>query len=228
MTTTSGTRRPGAVRERLRPGRLLPLGEARDGAWLAERAAREELLRGLSAVRGVVPGKLRVGLAEVGPETPFSVPPGGLPPGPLRITGEFAMEAGLAVDRPLPVVAEEVRGSLFATAERDLGLVIVTVDLRMTGFVEGSPDSKALTPPPGGTGPVVDDPVARAVLEVEGVAGLASVLGFPVRRTTGTLRLELAVARGHRALDVARAARTRAAATAPEVEEITVLVSEIR
>ncbi|MEU6983396.1 hypothetical protein ABZ946_08215 [Streptomyces sp. NPDC046324] len=228
MTTTSGAGRSGSVRERLKPGRLLPLGEAKDGAWLTERAAREVLLRGLTAVRGVVPGKLRVGLAEVGPEAPFAVPPGGLPPGPLRITGEFAMEAGPAADRPLPVVAEEVRTALFATAERDLGLAIAAVDLRVTGFAEGSPDSGVATPPPGRTTQVVDDPVARAVLKVEGVAGLTSVLGFPVRRTTSTLRLELAVARGHRALNVARAARTLAAATDPEAAEITILVSEIR
>ncbi|MFE3130072.1 hypothetical protein ACFXHD_42435, partial [Streptomyces hydrogenans] len=89
MTTGDGW--TAAVRARLAPGRLLPLG-AVAGAWLAERAAREVLGRAASGVRGVVPGALRIGAAaeaEV-PDPPFPVPPGGLAPGPLRIDAEFA------------------------------------------------------------------------------------------------------------------------------------------
>ncbi|MGW2205792.1 hypothetical protein [Streptomyces sp. NPDC001774] len=229
MTTTSGAGRSATMRERLGPGRLLPLGEAEDGAWLTESAARAVLLRSLTPVRGVVPGRLRVGLAEVGPEAPFPVPPGGLPPGPLRITADFAVGAGRLVDRSLPALAEEVRRALFAEAERALGLVITAVDLRVTGLVEAVPDSPGTTPPPGRTAPLdEEDPVARAMLGVEGVAGLTSVLGAPVHRTAGALRVELAVADGHRALDVARTARTRATVTAPEGTAVTVLISEVR
>ncbi|MFG2645425.1 hypothetical protein ACGFYP_31155 [Streptomyces sp. NPDC048370] len=234
MTTTSGAGWVGTVRERLGPGRLLPLGAAADGAWLTERAARTVLLRAAGAVRGVVPGALRVGLAKAGADTPFPVPPGGLPPGTLRITGEFAVESARVKDRPLPALAEEVRGALFASAERDLGLVVVAVDLRVTGLAEAAPDSSPATPPVGRTatpapeGPTSEDPAALALLGVPGVAGLTSVLGAPVHRTPGTLRVELAVAGGHRALDVARAARTRAAGTAPGATAVTVLVAEIR
>ncbi|MDT9691674.1 hypothetical protein Q5762_25685 [Streptomyces sp. P9(2023)] len=238
MTTTPGVgwapAAASAVRERLGPGRLLPLGEAADGAWLAERAARAVLLRAAGAVRGVVPGALRVGLATAGRKAPWPVPPGGLPPGTLRITGEFAAEAARVADRPLPELAEAVRGALFASAERELGLAVVAVDLRVTGLAEAAPDSPATTPPPGRTAarvtarPTTDDPVARAVLGVPGVAGLTSVLGRPVHRTPGALRVELAVFPGHRALDVARAARTRAAEAAPAATAVTVLVAEIR
>ncbi|MFC8275406.1 hypothetical protein ACFUJR_23290 [Streptomyces sp. NPDC057271] len=229
MMTTSGAGWSGAVRDRLGPGRLLPLGEATDGAWLTESAARAVLLRSLAPVRGVVPGKLRVGLAEVGPQAPFPVPPGGLPPGSLRITADFAVEAGRMADAPLPVLAEEAREALFAAAERALGLVVTAVDLRVTGLVEVAPDSPGTAPPPGRTAPLdEEDGVAQAVLGVAGVAGLTSLLGAPVHRTAGALRVELAVTDGHRALDVARTARTRATVTAPEGTAVTVLVSEVR
>ncbi|MGW2019654.1 hypothetical protein [Streptomyces sp. NPDC001927] len=233
MTTTPGAGWVGTVRERLGPGRLLPLGDAADGAWLTERAARTVLLRAAGAVLGVVPGALRVGLAEAGADTPFPVPPGGLPPGTLRITGEFAAETARAAERPLPELAKDVRGVLFASAERELGLRVAMVDLRVTGVAEAAPDSPAATPPLGRTAArttenlATEDPVALAVLGVPGVAGLTSVLGAPVHRSPGTLRVELAVAAGHRALDVARAARARAAETAPGAA-VTVLVAEIR
>lgn len=218
----------GAVRERLGPRRLLPLGEAADGVWLAEGAARRVLLRAVATVRGVVPGTLRVGLAEEGPDAPFPVPPGGLPPGRLRIAAEFATEVAQAADRPLLGVAEEVRGALFASADRELGLVVVTVDLRVTGLAERAADSSAATPPVGRFAGVSEDPAAHALLGIPGIAGLTSALGSPVHRTPGALRMELAVAAGHRALDVARAARARAAETAPEGTAVTVLVSEIQ
>ncbi|MFD3946053.1 hypothetical protein [Streptomyces sp. NPDC058579] len=231
MTTTPGAGWAGTVRERLGPGRLLPLGDAADGAWLAERAARTVLLRAAGAVLGVVPGALRVGLAEAGAEAPFPVPPGGLPPGTLRITGEFAAEADRVAERPLPELAKDVRGVLFVSAERELGLVVAAVDLRVTGLAEAAPDSPAATPPLGrtaGGNSTPEDPVAVAVLGVPGVAGLTSVLGAPLHRSPGALRVELAVAAGHRALDVARAARARAAETAPGAAAVTVLVAEIR
>ncbi|WP_329122098.1 hypothetical protein [Streptomyces sp. NBC_01353] len=231
MTTTAGTGWAVAVRERLGPGRLLPLGEATDGAWLTEQAARAVLLRAAATVRGVVPGALRVGLVEAGEEEPFPVPPGGLPPGTLGISAEFAAEYGAEGSRPLPALAAEVREALFTSAEAELGLAVVEVDLRVTDLAEGSweaPDSPAATHPPGRTPPAPEDPTALAVLAVEGVAGLTDTLGSPLhRRAPGLLRVELAVSAGHRALDVARAARTAATAAAPEATAVTVLVSAV-
>ncbi|GGT66366.1 hypothetical protein GCM10010272_06200 [Streptomyces lateritius] len=237
METTSGAGLMTAVRERLGLGRLLPLGEPADGAWLAERAARTVLLRAATAVRGVTPGPLRVGLVKAGTEAPLPVPPGGLPPGPLRIAAEFAATS----ERPLPVLAEEVREALFAAAAAELGLAVVEVDLRVTGLVEGpreagpaeggagSPDSPAPAPPPGRTSPAApEDPAALAALAVEGVAALTDALGTPVHRGEGVLRVEVAVSVGHRALDVARAVRTAVTTTAPQATAVTVLVSEIR
>ncbi|MFD9034883.1 hypothetical protein ACFVZW_27655 [Streptomyces sp. NPDC059567] len=227
MTTTAGTGWAAAVRERLGPGRLLPLGEAADGAWLTEQAARAVLLRAAATVRGVVPGALRVGLVEAGGDEPFPVPPGGLPPGTLGISAEFAAEYGTERSRPLPALATEVREALFASAQGALGLAVVEVDLRVTDLAEGAQDSPAAAHPPGRTSPVQEDPTARAVLAVEGVAALTDTLGSPLHRSPGLLRVELAVSTGHRALDVARAARTAATAAAPEATTVTVLVSAV-
>jgi hypothetical protein len=49
-----------AVREQVALGRLLPLGDAADGAWLAERAAAGVLRRAAAAVRGARVTALRV------------------------------------------------------------------------------------------------------------------------------------------------------------------------
>ncbi|MDV9193629.1 hypothetical protein R6L23_36395, partial [Streptomyces sp. SR27] len=62
MTTAEGW--TAAVRDRLAPGRLLPLGTAADGAWITERTVREVLGAAGAAVRGVVPSVLRIGPAD--------------------------------------------------------------------------------------------------------------------------------------------------------------------
>ncbi|MFJ3611589.1 hypothetical protein [Streptomyces hydrogenans] len=223
MTTGDGW--TAAVRARLAPGRLLPLG-AVAGAWLAERAAREVLGRAASGVRGVVPGALRIGAAaeaEV-PDPPFPVPPGGLAPGPLRIDAEFA---AVAAGRPLPETAEELRAALLAAAA-ELGLAVVEADLRVTDLLEEAPAPEPAAPPPGRAAPATDDPVAEAVLLVPGVAAVTDVLGPPVHRAGGAVRVEFAVAAEHPPAEVARAAHAAAAAAAPEGAAVTVLVTEVR
>ncbi|GHG18659.1 hypothetical protein ACFFSH_24900 [Streptomyces filamentosus] len=230
MTTGDGW--TAAVRDRLAPGRLLPLGTAAEGTWLAERAAREVLLRAASAVRGAVPGALRIGAADGGPaggafaappDGSFPVPPGGLPPGPLRIDAEFAAVAG----RPLPETAEEVRAVLLAAAE-GLGLAVTEADLRVTDLLDRAPEEEPAPPAPGRTSPATDDPVALAVLRVPGVAGVTDALGPPVHRGPDAVRVECAVTAGRPPAEVARAARTAAAAAAPSGAAVTVLVTELR
>ncbi|MGA5215690.1 hypothetical protein ACPCAE_06355 [Streptomyces cinereoruber] len=226
MTTAEGW--TAAVRDRLAPGRLLPLGTAEDGAWITERAVRQVLDGTAAAVRGVVPGRLRVGSdpdGEPGPELlPMPVPPGGLPPGPLRITAEFGAVAG----RPLPEVSEELRAALLGAAADGIGLPVTSVDLRVTELLDAAPEEGPDAPPPGRPSPATDDPVALAVLRVEGVAGVTDALGPPVRRSGEALRVELAVTAGRRPLDVARAARSAATAAAGGATAVTVLVSELR
>lgn len=129
-------------------GRFLPLGEARDGAWIAERAV-EAVLRG-AAVRGV-PG-VRLGRLRIGPAGPEEAdepvvppPPSALPPGPLRLTAEFAATAA----QPLPVTASLLRTALAQAAAERIGLTVTEVDLRATELLEaGTEDAE----PPGAPG----------------------------------------------------------------------------
>ncbi|MFF3760918.1 hypothetical protein [Streptomyces sp. NPDC002185] len=243
MTTAEGW--TAAVRDRLAPGRLLPLGTAGDGAWITERAARGVLAPAAAAVRGAVPGTLRIGPdpaeagdgpggaaddpAEAGDGPadagPFPVPAGGLGPGPLRITADFGAVAG----RPLPELSEELRAALLGAARDGVGLRVTAVDLRVTELLDAEPpEAEPAPPPPGRPAPATDDPVALAVLRVAGVAGVTDIWGPPVHRSPGQVRVELAVTAGHRPLDVARAARSAATAAAEGATAVTVLVSELR
>ncbi|WP_426363233.1 hypothetical protein [Streptomyces sp. E-08] len=229
MTTAEGW--TAAVRDRLAPGRLLPLGEAGDGAWITERAARGVLGPAAAAVRGVVPGALRIGPDPLAgddgavPAGPLPVPPGGLGPGPLRITADFGAVAG----RPLPDLAEELRAALLGAARDGVGLRVTAADLRVTELLDAEPpETGPAAPPPGRPAPATDDPVALAVLRVEGVAGVTDTWGPPVHRGPDQVRVELAVTAGRRPLDVARAARSAATAAAGGATAVTVLVSELR
>ncbi|HEY9367767.1 MAG TPA: hypothetical protein VIU94_04830, partial [Streptomyces sp.] len=146
--------------------------------------------------------------------------PGGLPPGRLRIRAEFAA----AAQRPLPELAEEVRTALFAASEQRLGLRIAEVDLRVTSLLDEPPDSPAPTAPPGrprSGASVPDDPLAAAAASVEGVSAVTSVHGA---------RIELATARPHRPLDVARAVRAALAGAGPgeaTAGDVTIVVTAI-
>ncbi|MFJ9579802.1 hypothetical protein ACIRQF_25880 [Streptomyces sp. NPDC101191] len=204
--------------------RLLPLGEAADGAWIAEWAVRDLLLSVAAGVRGVVPGRPRFRLARAA-GTPLPVPPGGLPPGALEVSLDFAAVPG----RPLPVLAERLRAALLEGAEGALGLPLEAVNLRVTELLDAAPDPAPPVPPPGRTTPPVpDSPAALAALAVPGVAALTDVYGAPLQRDGGRLRVELAVTGGRRPLDVVRTVRTALTAAAPEATAVTVLVSELR
>ncbi|WP_159326467.1 nucleopolyhedrovirus P10 family protein [Streptomyces tendae] len=149
MTTADRWTR--AVREQLGLGRLLPLGGPEDGAWIAERAAREVLLAAARDVAGVRPGDLRIGPADPdgAREPAVPPPPGALPPGPLRVTAGFAavMEPTAAAVEPLPATAARLRAVLTQAATGRLGLVVADVDLRVTGLLDGTaapePDTRS-------------------------------------------------------------------------------------
>ncbi|WP_109032037.1 nucleopolyhedrovirus P10 family protein [Streptomyces rubrogriseus] len=206
MTTADRWTR--AVREQLGLGRLLPLGGPGDGAWIAERAAREVLLAAARGVAGVRPGDLRVGLADPDDvrEPAVPLPPGALPPGPLRVTADFAAVVGqtAAAAEPLPATAARLRAALAEAAAARLGLVAVDVDLRVTGLLDETPEAGPEAGPEPGPVDTADAAgmadtetdgdggseasgdegrVARAALAVPGVVRLTGVLGRPVHLT---------------------------------------------
>ncbi|MFD1667252.1 nucleopolyhedrovirus P10 family protein [Streptomyces calvus] len=141
------------VRQQLGLGRILPLGEARDGAWIAERAVAEVLRHGVARdAPGVRLGGLRIGPVDsvVADEPVVPPPPSALPPGPLRVTAEFAATAQL----PLPVTASGLRAVLADVAARRIGLVVAEVDLRVTELLDVGPPVPSEPLVPSGSPPV--------------------------------------------------------------------------
>ncbi|MFD4260673.1 nucleopolyhedrovirus P10 family protein [Streptomyces sp. NPDC058534] len=257
MTTADRWTR--TMRERLGLGRLLPLGGSQDGAWIAERAAREVLLAAARDVAGVRPGGLRIGLADPRDTREPAVPPplGALPPGALRVTADFTATVGgaAATAEPLPATAARLRAALTEAAADGLGLAVTDVDLRATGLrdADAAPEGEPRgSQPEAGTEPgpadadddaAADDGVgdegrvAGAALGVPGVVRLTGVLGRPVRVTEpptreGTLprrhvRLELAVAADHRAVEVARRVRAAVSEALPDRPSVAVVVTAV-
>ncbi|MFF7312503.1 nucleopolyhedrovirus P10 family protein [Streptomyces sp. NPDC008137] len=235
----TGDRWTQAVRHQLGLGRLLPLGDARDGAWIAEQAAEAVLRRAAQDAPGVRLDALRVALADPGDtrEPTVPAPPSAQPPGPLRVTAEFAATAS----RPLPTTASLLRATLATAATQGLGLTVSEVDLLVTGLLDEEPEpASALRPtePPRAARPADGDEarVATAALEVPGVLHLTAALGHPVHieELPGEaalphrhVRLELAVGADHQAREVARSVRTAVRRTLPDHPTVAVVVSGI-
>ncbi|GAB7107488.1 hypothetical protein JCM4814A_58020 [Streptomyces phaeofaciens JCM 4814] len=231
-----------AVRHQLELGRLLPLGGPRDGAWIAETAARAVLREAVREVPGVRPGGLRLAPAdpENADESVESVvprPPSGLPPGPLRLTADFAAVA----TEPLPAVAARVREALARAAAGRLGLVVAEVDLRITALLDETPEPEPAPPPdipPAGRERSGDEErAARAARSVPGVTALTGVLGRAVQLAEPAgdatalprrhARVEIAVARDLRALDVTREVRTAVGNALPDHPTVAVVVTAV-
>ena len=224
------------VRHQVGLGRLLPLGGSRDGAWISEEAAEAALRRTAAKMPGVRLDVLRIALADPedvqDPVVP--PPPSALPPGPLRVTVEFAATAAA----PLPATAALVRATLSAAARERIGLEVAEVDLRVTALLDEEPDPVPVRqpdPPRAGEAGADDEGrAAEAALSVPGVAHLTTGLGRAVQleeRTTDNAlphrhaRVELAVAPAHRPSDVAQAVRTAVQNTLPDRPTVTVLVT---
>ncbi|MFF9062794.1 nucleopolyhedrovirus P10 family protein [Streptomyces sp. NPDC101213] len=241
MTSDGWTR---VVREQLAMGRLLPLGGPRDGAWIAEDAAGAVLRRAARELPGVRLGALRIAVADPGAtyEPVVPAPPSALPPGPLRVTAEFAA----AASAPLPTTASRLRTALAVAAAERLGLVVAEVDLRVTALLDGEEERPA---PGSGSGPESGRPprpataaregdearVAEAALSVPGVSALTDALGRAVRLeerrdVTAALprrhaRVEIAVRADHRALEVARGVRAAVSEALADQPTVAVLVT---
>ncbi|NNN36483.1 nucleopolyhedrovirus P10 family protein [Streptomyces sp. S3(2020)] len=224
----------GRVRHQLGLGRLLPLGGAHDGAWIAEQAAEAVLRRAVRELSGVRLDGLRIALAD--PEDVHDPavppPPSALPPGPLRVTAEFAATA----DEPLPATAALLRAALATAATERLGLTVTEVDLRVTSLLDEEPEAAPLRQPEPASAGAGDDPVAGAALSVPGVIGLTAALGRAVQveeRQGGTalprrhVRVEVAVDAERRAVEVARAVRREVGKALPGRPTVAVLVTVV-
>jgi hypothetical protein len=226
MTTTHSTNEwTAAVRERPHLGCALPLGEAQDATWLFEQAATTELRRAGRTVAGAAPGRLRIDLVDwdsAGVLT-LPAPPSALPPGPLRIDGEFAALPG----KPLPALAEQLRQALFTCAVDRLGLHVTEVDLRVTELLESADASPATATPVEVLAVSPEGEAALTAAAVPGVAHLTRTLGSPATESGGHVWIELATAEGHHPLHVAQAIRTALTATLPDSTAITVVITAV-
>ncbi|MCX5335147.1 nucleopolyhedrovirus P10 family protein [Streptomyces sp. NBC_00140] len=222
------------VRHQLGLGRLLPLGGAHDGAWIAEEAAEAVLRRAVRELRGVRLDRLRISLAD--PEDVHDPvvppPPSALPPGPLRVTAEFAATA----DEPLPATAALLRTALATAATERLGLTVTEVDLQVTSLLDEVPEAGPVRRPEPASAEPAGDPAAAAALSVPGVTGLTAALGRAVQveeRQGETalprrhVRVEVAVDAERRAVDVARAVRREVGKALPGHPTVAVLVTAV-
>ncbi|MCX4848781.1 hypothetical protein [Streptomyces sp. NBC_00893] len=227
MTTADGPHRAdgwtAAVRQRLGLGRLLPLGGPADGAWISERAAVAVLRRAVAG-SGPVLGELRISVADPdgAPEAEVEPPPSALRPGPLRIEAAMSAVSG----QPLPAAAEALRSALLTAAGRRLGLVVAAVDVRVTELLDTAPEPPAAVPAEV-RGAAAEGAAGSAAAGVAGVATLTRVLGHAVHARPGHVRVELATAPDHRALDVAREVRGAVAAAVEGSPSVAVLVTAV-
>ncbi|OPG08705.1 nucleopolyhedrovirus P10 family protein [Streptomyces sp. GKU 895] len=218
-----------SVRHQLGLGRLLPLGGARDGAWIAEEAAEAVLRRAVRGMRGVRLESLRIALAdpEAAREPVVPPPPSALPPGPLRVSAGFAATAR----EPLPTTADRLRTGLATAATELLGLAVAEVDLEVTALLDEEPEAEPVRRPEPPSAVVADDSAAAAALAVPGVAGVTAALGQAVRSEAalprGHVRVEVAVDADHRALDVALAVREQVGKALPGPPTVAVLVTAV-
>ncbi|MFG3527659.1 hypothetical protein ACGF8B_13055 [Streptomyces sp. NPDC047917] len=227
MTTADDPRRAdgwtAAVRQRLGLGRILPLGGPADGAWISERAAVAVLRRAVAGP-GPVLGELRISVADPdgAPKAAVEPPPSALRPGPLRIEATMSAVSG----QPLPAAAEALRSALLTAADRRLGLVVAAVDVRVTELLDAAPEPPAAVPAEV-RGAAAEGAAASAAAGVAGVVTLTRVLGHAVHARPDHVRVELATAPDHRALDVTRAVRAAVAAAVEGSPSVAVLVTAV-
>ncbi|MET9832575.1 nucleopolyhedrovirus P10 family protein [Streptomyces sp. NPDC006385] len=238
---TTADRWTQTVRQQLGLGRLLPLGGARDGAWISERAA-EAVLRGAAAdVRGVRLGALRIALTDPqeAQEAAVPPPPSALPPGPLRVTADFAT----AATEPLPATAERLRALLATAAAERLGLTVTEVDLQVTALLEEDAEPAPVRQPEPARAAEPANPdeerIAAVTLAIPGVTRLTGTLGglgrsvhIEERQDRAALprrhvRVEIAVSADHRAVEVAREVRDRVGGALADHPTVAVLVTSV-
>ncbi|MEB8337569.1 Asp23/Gls24 family envelope stress response protein [Streptomyces endophyticus] len=115
------------VRLELRPGRPLPLGEPDEDLWVMEAVAA----RTLRAAAETVPG-VRAGSCRLRP-----LPGQGAPD---RV--EVGLEVHAPFDASLPDLAEDVRTRVWHAADRDLGMPVGAVDIRVTDLIDSTTDGQ--------------------------------------------------------------------------------------
>ncbi|MGA6225333.1 nucleopolyhedrovirus P10 family protein, partial [Streptomyces umbrinus] len=167
------------------------------------------------------------------PEPAVPPPPSALPPGPLRITADFAATPA----EPLPATASRLRTALASAATDRLGLTVTEVDLRVTGLLEEAPGTAEKDEPEGPSGDPdlrLDADESRVAAAVRAVPGVTRLGAVHIAAHSGTaslprrhVRVEFETAASTRTLDVARAVRTRVTKALPDHPSVAALVTAV-
>ncbi|MCD7440777.1 Asp23/Gls24 family envelope stress response protein [Streptomyces lincolnensis] len=117
------------VRLELRPGRPLPLGEPDEDLWIMEAVAARSLRAAAETVEGVRAGSCRLidVAADADPDS-----------GAVTVRLDIHAPAGAV----LPHLADRVRERVRQAADRELGMVVAAVDIRVTDLVDTSADGQ--------------------------------------------------------------------------------------
>jgi hypothetical protein len=226
----------GTVRRRIGLGRPLPLGGPEDGLWIAAGPAGTALRQAARQVPGIRLRGLRIGPVDESARRPSPpAPEAAAAPGPLRVTAAFAAEAGEPVTeaarrlREAVAAAAEAVGLPVGAVDLEVADLLLDEDARSGDAPAEVDDEEAFSAPPGPARPAGDrhapvggdealvDAAVRAVAGVLEPRGMPVVPGGPARRGlhlseeagTGRLlvRVDVAVSRARRPLDVARDVR---------------------
>ena len=108
------------VRLELRPGRPLPLGEPAEDLWIMEAVVARAVRAAAESVPGVRAGSCRLRDGGDGDGV------------------EVRLEIHAPADAPLPELAARVRERVWEAADRELGMDITAVDIRVTDLVPAS------------------------------------------------------------------------------------------
>ncbi|MFF3712910.1 Asp23/Gls24 family envelope stress response protein [Streptomyces phaeochromogenes] len=116
------------VRLELRPGRPLPLGEPAEDLWIMEAVAARTLRAAAETVAGVRAGSCR--LADTRADGT----------GGTDDSVWVRLDIHAPVGVSLPELTDRVRARVWEAADRELGMVLASVDIRVTDLVAGPAD----------------------------------------------------------------------------------------
>ncbi|MFE1247017.1 Asp23/Gls24 family envelope stress response protein [Streptomyces sp. NPDC058735] len=125
------------VRLELRPGRPLPLGDPAEDLWITEAVAARTVLAAAETVPGVRAGSCRLVPVAAG-EDAGAAPPKAGTGGAVVIRLDVHAPAGLS----LPDVAARVRERVREAVDRQLGMPVAAVDIRVTDVVPAPGDAE--------------------------------------------------------------------------------------
>ncbi|WP_329274568.1 Asp23/Gls24 family envelope stress response protein [Streptomyces sp. NBC_01451] len=129
------------VRLELRPGRPLPLGEPAEDLWIMEAVAARALRAAAETVAGVRAGSCRLfdapadGSVDALPDADADA----LSDDATRAVG-IRLDIHAPADVSLPDLAARVRERVWEAADRELGIVVAAVDIRVTDLLPTTAD----------------------------------------------------------------------------------------